>query len=563
VKVRQTVLVMLPVLLAAGLMLPCTGRGLPYQLNIDEDQHILTARLIINRLDLSPMTERPNYPDFFALVLACVFAPFALVSVVLGKVFGYPGIEAYRNFANLMLLARITSAVLSMGSIILLYKLAKEVLDEGVAWIGAFLLAVAFPFVQYSVRGVNDACVTFLMLLSVYLANRYTRSGRARILVASAFVAGCAVATKYYVAPLGAVLLTALIIRWKAARSEAQFSLKGFFGAHLLLPGVAGLGGVFLGLPQMFLQPARFIEALRGDAEFFGTGSAALKILSPNYAADYIEQLWWAWPILAAAGLVLFLALGRRSPATWLVACFPVLFVAFMSNFRYKAPRYALPAMPFVCLFAAYAISMIVRVLPKRARTVSAVVLAAAVALPSAWSCAMLVRFSLRTSTRIEATRWIEANAPEGATIAIETYCPFLREADTEAIWLDRRYPRPAYRLLRTHLTPEGRTIHSIVDRIEKPDPVRRIVEAQPDYVITSSQYKDRFYHPYVVGLFPLKTQQRRDYYEWLDRYGELARQFTVGYRGKGNDCSPDINIYTVDWSQIGEDELSRIRALP
>ena len=562
-KARRSVVVILPILLAAGLMLPCTGRGRPYQLNIDEDQHILVARLIINRLDLSAMGERPSYPDFFGLVLASVFAPFVLVSVALGKVFGFQGIEAYRNYANLMLIARITSAVLSLGSILILYKMAKEVLDEEVALVGAFLLAVAFPFVQYSVRGVNDACVVFLTLLSITLAIRYCRSGRARTFAASAFVAGCAIGTKYYVVSLGAVLLTALVMRWKAARADGQFRWKRFVGAHVLLPGAAGLGGVFLGLPQMFLQPAHFLQALRGDAEFFGAGAGALKILSRSYAADYIEQLWWAWPILAVVGLVLFLAVGRRSAATWLVACFPVLFLAFMSNFRYKAPRYALPATPFLCLFAAYAIVMIARVLPKKARCAAAIVLAAAVALPSAWSCAMLVRFSVRTSTRIEATRWIETNVSEGATIAIETYCPFLRDADAEAIWLDRRHPRPGYRLVRMHLTPEGRTIHSIVDRIETPDPVRRIVEARPDYVITSSQYKDRFYHPFVIALFPQKAGQWRDYYEWLDRHGKPAQQFTVDYRGKGNDCSPDINIYTIDWAQIGEDELRRIRALP
>lgn len=562
-KVRRTVLVMLPVLLAAGLMFPCTGRGLPYELNIDEDQHILVARLIINRLDLSAMVERPHYPDFFALVLAGVFAPFALGSVALGKVFGYPGIDAYRNFANLMLIARITSAVFCMGSILILYKLAKDVLDEGVAWTGAFLLAVAFPFVQYGVRGVNDACVTFLTLLSVYLAIRYGRSGRARTFMASAFVAGCAVGTKYHVVPLGAVLLMALVGRWKAAGADAHFNLKRFLNAHLLLPAVAGMGGAFLGLPQMFLHPALFVKTLRGEAEFFGTGSAALKILSPNYAADYIEQLWWAWPILAILGLILLVILRRRSLETWLVACFPVLFIAFMSGFKYKSPRYVLPAMPFVCLFAAYAISMVVRILPKKARIASAVVLAAAVAAPSAWSCVMLVRFSLRTSTRIEATRWIETNVPAGTTIATEDYCPFLRDVDADLTWFDKRYPRPSFRLLPTDLTPEGQRIHAIVDRIEKPDPVRRILKAQPDYVITSSQYKDRFYHSLVISRFPLKTRQRRDYYEWLQRHGEPVRRFAVGYSGKGNDCCPEISILRVDWAQLGEDEISRVKSLP
>jgi hypothetical protein len=101
----------------------------------------------------------------------------------------------------------------------------------------------------------------------------------------------------------------------------------------------------------------------------------------------------------------------------------PLLYLAIMLNNQLFFARFALPLVPFGCLFAAFGLQW-VGVLARSLRLKSALLVSASLAV-IAWPLLLSIRHNLlteQTDTRVEAWRWVESNLPPGSRLAIQTY---------------------------------------------------------------------------------------------------------------------------------------------
>jgi hypothetical protein len=186
-------------------------------------------------------------------------------------------------------------------------------------------------------------------------------------------------------------------------------------------------------------------------------------------AFRYLEILWTdavGQPValLAVAGMLWMLA---SAPArAILLLAFPLPFLLFIANTA-PASRYLNPVLPFLAIFAGWALSSLTRRAAEQRPAIFWVAVALA-ALPGARASVEADLFLRQDDTRTLAQRYIEAHLPPGSTILTQPYSAVLtpsREGLIEALThnLGRAeaasikfqlqlslnpYPSPAYRLI-------------------------------------------------------------------------------------------------------------------
>jgi hypothetical protein len=128
-------------------------------------------------------------------------------------------------------------------------------------------------------------------------------------------------------------------------------------------------------------------------------------------------------PLFLAGIAGLVLVVWREGRRGVLVVLFPLAYYGVAGSGRTVFMRHMLPAVPFLCLTAAYAVTTASAWLsgalqmPQRRAWITAV-LAIAVLWPSAMSVVAFDRILAREDTRVMTRRWIEARFAPGTTLA-------------------------------------------------------------------------------------------------------------------------------------------------
>jgi len=239
--------------------------------------------------------------------------------------------------------------------------------------------------------------------------------------------------------------------------------------------------------------------------------------------------------LLAAAGVIGML-LASPAQAVLLLA-FPLPFLFFISNTA-PASRYLNPILPFVALFAAWAVAQLSARFGNRPAVFwVAVAIASAPALRSSINADLFLR---QTDTRTLAQAYIESNLPSGATILTQPYSAALTPSkaglgealtrnigSVEAASIKFRlqlslnpYPEPSYRLIylgrggldaeKIYVDPASLTTmeglealkrlgvaYVLIKRYNKPDP-----ETQPFLTVLAREGRRlAAFSPYRPGL--------------------------------------------------------------
>lgn len=133
------------------------------------------------------------------------------------------------------------------------------------------------------------------------------------------------------------------------------------------------------------------------------------------------QMVWGMGPVLGLLGFgglartVARAAWGRLSPAEWAVLAWALPFFAWTGGLYVKFPRYLLPLMPVLAVYAAQWIIAIGRGLMPRALFILSV-------LPAALLSLALVRSYSQPHPWVVASGWIRAHLPPGAVIAVEEW---------------------------------------------------------------------------------------------------------------------------------------------
>jgi hypothetical protein len=466
---------------AVGVGLLCAGAlalrtyglqfGLPAVYNPDE------VAIMARALSFAKGTLNPHnflYPTFYFYVL------FAWVGAYLAFLWGSGRVESiaalqklyFTDPTSIYTAGRALGVVSGTATVWLLYRLAGRIGGRRTALAAAVFLAVSPLHVRDSHYVKHDVPAT-LAIVAAYVAMLRlwpeSRVGEARstpidappwrdAAIAGAMT-GTAFSTHYY------CIFLALPLAWAIIVGTRRFGPAA--AAHTLTVAAIASAVTFFALsPFILAEPLTALRDIAANRAIVVDRAVSSGAFGP--AARYGVMLWRdtvGMPVvlLAVIGIAWMLAVEWRRAV--LLLAFPVPFLLFIANTA-SATRYLNPVLPFLAIFAAWALTRL-GIAWRASPAVFGLAVAVAAA-PATVASVRTDRFLRQDDTRTLALRYIESNIPAGSGILIQPYSvpltmsrAALQEAlarhlgDAEAastkfqlqLSLDP-YPSPAYRLI-------------------------------------------------------------------------------------------------------------------
>ncbi|MCC7372244.1 MAG: glycosyltransferase family 39 protein [Chloroflexi bacterium] len=492
------------------------GWQLPYQFHPDEGHYTWKAMDLISQDTLNPKYFRN--PSLFTYLLLGEY-----------KLLGFqpPRLDEQaattdgllRPPSGVAYVGRVTSAILGVLTVLAIGWIGWRALGPWTGVVGALFLALAFIHVRDSHYATNDVPSVFLLTLSVAASVSLLQRPRLGAYLLAGLLGGLATSAKYnaglFVVPLVAAHAVAMWRAWPLRRSPLSAPERGGRGvrlltAFLILAGLVSLAAYLAGTPFTVLDFPKWLADFRTQSDFVDESWEGQARLSPGvpYLLAFGAGLGWPMLLLAVVGVVV---LVRRAPAVAAVlGAFPLVYLLFMLRSELFFVRFALPAVPFLCLFAGVAIVGLATWASRFGNLIGLGVGAVLTVLALGQPTLDTVRHNLLVSqddTRVLAERWALANVPPGAKLQLEEYT--IR---------DRR-PRAYGAGVWTLDTDQFN-----VNAVRRADPAAPL-RGSTRYFMISSFQKDRF------GMAPDSAQAQ--FYAALAREGRVVARFAPGRGGQ------------------------------
>jgi hypothetical protein len=395
-------------------------RELPYYYEGDE-------RVLVQIAVRMAVSEDPN-PRWFGNPGSTVIYPLAflyrLTDVFAGKapLVGPDRalLERFRADPGPFYLAgRVMNVAYVLGSLGLLFLVGRKTLGEPAA-LGGLLLAVLCPLPMAHAQLVRtDAAGLFFGMLTLWACLRLRDAPTARRHVAAGAALGLAVASRYF--------FGALLLPYAAASLLGEGGRPGRREIARMLIGCAAAAVAFLAVTPFFLLDFETaLSSLRGEARATHPGADGLTPAGNFwfYATDVIPGQLGA-PLALLAGIGVAAALVRRSAGPRLLALFVVGLLLGICLSALHWPRWTLPALPLLALFAAATLERAVAALLTRfgRQTLAAPAYAialVALAAPGAARWSREVLRAARPTTRLLARAWLSERLASAAKLVAE-----------------------------------------------------------------------------------------------------------------------------------------------
>jgi len=463
--------------------------------------------------------DSPLNPHFFA------YGSLPIYLLKLAITMLKPLWPAIRDNPNMHLIARPLAALFDLGTIYLVYRLARKLhptLDEKkrgrwIALLAAAFVSAAVLHVQLAHFYTADSLLTFFVMLVLTLAVGVREQSGWRRAVALGTALGLALATKISAAPLFLVVVVAYLQAAPRTPSSSATDIVWIALRRMIPVLLIAVALFFIVQPYALIDPLTFLDDTATEAEIArGTYDVPSTI---QYAGTlpFIYTIWqnafWGLSLplgLAAwAGLIILVIqwLRRGSRSDTLLLAWVGPYVILNGLLYAKHLRYMLPVTPVLCLLAA---RLLVQIAERRHPAVIRRLLSslpAVLVLLSALTYALLFS-SLYASPHswISASEWIYRNVPMGSTLALEHW----DRALPLSFEVDGRY-RSSGQYLQLLLP-----LYDEPDDIGKWEPVAADLAAS-DYIVIATR---RLYGsmPRVPDRYPITTR----YYNLLFA-GELG----------------------------------------
>jgi 4-amino-4-deoxy-L-arabinose transferase-like glycosyltransferase len=267
------------------------------------------------------------------------------------------------DFARLLLVGRLVAVALAVGTVLLVYAIARRLYGRRPAWLAAIFLSVAPLHAVHAHYMAVDVPAAFFAALCLYACaralpvdGRAARSFGARRWVAIGAIAGLAAGTKYnagLVLVAGLVPLTAWARAWRVA-GVRHVPARWAAGASLM--GAAALLAFLLTTPGALLESGPFLNHLAYELWHSEHGHGEVfRELPPAglYHLAVTLPLGLGWPLFALAMGGVGLAFWRRRPADWLLLAATLPYYLLMAGTELRFLRYMLPLLPPLAILAA------------------------------------------------------------------------------------------------------------------------------------------------------------------------------------------------------------------
>jgi 4-amino-4-deoxy-L-arabinose transferase-like glycosyltransferase len=398
--------------LAAGLRLVGVRNGLPFPLlNPDERSIVPRAWSMVHGGGADP--EWFDYPSLVMYLLA----PF----------------QAWADEPS-YLTGRLVIVAVGVAGVAAAWWLGDRAYGTVAGFVAATATAVETTHVAYSRMAVTDIALT----LGVTVALALMVMGRIEL---AGVAIGLATSAKYPGILLLAPLVAAAWGRWGRLAAGGGLAVVAFAVTSPY---------VLLNLGRTADDAWRVQQSARDGWLGFEHDHAA--------PIAFVDRLWDGFgPVLLVAAAGLVVALVRRTRADLVLAVFCVVYFADLLTVDAHFDRYVLPLVPALGVLAG------------RIRSLAPVTVLL-LAVPLTWSVRD-ARELTKTDARVVAHRWIDANLPKGARVAVDPSTPDLE----------------GYRVLHLLLPRPG----------EDPDPNRaldRLRDERIRYLVLTGAVEDRVF---------------------------------------------------------------------
>ncbi len=296
---------------------------------------------------------------------------------------------------DLLGLARWTSAVFGVGTVLVTALVAKELYGRTAAAVAGMLMALCAIHVRQSPLAAVDVPMTFWFVAAMWASVRLLHNGGKSIYLLAGGLVGLATATKYPGALAAAGVFAAHVM-----------TRRRWADRHILLSVLAALGMFFLTSPFTILDYGVFLEHFQREYAHLRGGHGQDLGLGWWYHLKVSTRYAFGWLGLLIFGVVVVGAVRRRQPSWVLLAAFAVYYLV-MGSGQAVFVRYALP------LFALQAVlvSGWLGSIGSRRWQLAAILLTLA---EPAYASTRVSQLLSATDTRLQASVWLDQHAPSG-----------------------------------------------------------------------------------------------------------------------------------------------------
>jgi 4-amino-4-deoxy-L-arabinose transferase-like glycosyltransferase len=477
------------------------GWGLPNTYHVDENWF---AGKAANFLEGNLDPKFFDVPTLHMYTLAGLWKVYFLIEKAGGQVRTAAEFRdtLIQNPTVFYLIGRALSALMGIGTILLLYLLGKRMYGPRAGAIAALMLVFALDHARISHDMLPDVPMVFFLVLSYLCIWNVAEKGRTRDYLWAGVAAGLAMTTKYG----GLAMFLPLFLAHIYRVSETKRPLwEIFFSPRLIGAGLIFLAVFVLGSPYVVLNFPKFIKDFKWQSGHLATvghfGSSTEQTPLLFYLQyGFKENVGVLSQFLILGGLALGFA--RRQKRDLILFSYPLVLFILIVTWKARATRYLFPMAPFFILIGAVFLDAVVAAIGRKIAPAGAdrkrriafagvsVFLVAGILAPSALRLAKFDAALAGTDSRTRAKEWIDYNIPKGARIALESYGP-----------------------------PISREHYSVLYRHELSDTDLEFLASQDiEYAVISDQMSARFIR------YPEDYPQQAAFYQALDREGTLVK---------------------------------------
>ncbi|HEX5368311.1 MAG TPA: DUF2298 domain-containing protein [Dehalococcoidia bacterium] len=443
--------------LAAGLIVALAFAARTYDVNWDDGTHIHPDERYLTQVtsDISLPNSIGSYFDTDKSPLnptnlknsgSFVYGTFpVLATKVTAEAIGQ------NDYDHIVLVGRYLSALFDTLTVVFIFLIAKRLYGAGAGLIGALLYAAAPLAIQHSHFYVVDPFLTTFMAAALYFSVRIVQEGKTSDFALAGLMIGLGMACKITAALFLPVLFVAVAVRvwpqlsarhlWNDAASRTLLRLTialvlAFMAFRVFQPyafEAPKLSNVLPSLNQKWVDDQKDQSKLLGGEVLFPPSIQWIDRTSYLYPIENMLE-WGMGPAFGIAGWLALAYAGYRTlrfreVKHLLPLAFVLVYFGFMGREFSLYMRYFLPLYPALAVLAGFGLMEIyqwARGLSLRLdrpwlESVGAGAVGLVLAASLLAGIAYLTIYS-RPFTRVEASRWIYANVPTGATIAGEQW---------------------------------------------------------------------------------------------------------------------------------------------
>ena len=506
--------------------------GAPYNYHPDETKLVTQAgRLLVTLfMDREAYFGINVYPPFYTFVLAGAMGVYIGIGLVSGRFESLDAVQtAYESDPfQFFLISRSLVAVTGALSILFIFGIGRRLYSEKIGLLSALLLAVNFLYVRNSHFGTVDVPAAFLGLICVYFCVRIMQEGHTRFYIVAALFAALALATKFSMLTIVLPILFAHFARFRSTEW-----LKRFLDKKLWIAAATGFVAFLVACPLIWLDFQETWGGILGTSRFekvgkIGSGGSLLSYWTGDQSDGFgvfypnsIPETFGLVLTLLAAGGIVYLLIKHRRQDLFILMCIVPMYLLF-EKMSIKAMRHILPIIPFLLLAATiFLVDMLDKIKNRSIRLTSLVIIFAFLSATQIHAAISYQRALMRPDPRTTATTWIRQNIPEDAAVAVESFPPLLFARDDHG-----------YTLFETQWTSKKPTKRQEFDAF--------LAKHDSLYYVADDFTRQIFSWKFTREKYPEITQNRREFFEWLDYNATTLAEF----KSEHPKIHPDITIF-------------------